>query len=336
MGQFFNQPIENDHKQNINYSHLSNDELFNQFKTEQWHQLETKEQKIALLQEVENRIAAVNGREPSTVQEITDPTLLGSYNGYTHTISIRLDDNPYENLDSVIHEAQHANHRYSSTNISGLDQKDRAIISLEHYPSENGKESFYAYYQHHHGNDLYDIYHSELDANNTAFSVLFSQRERYEDDVNYQAYLEGRNAHFESVNTKLNSMSDEKKEAILHTADYNFMHHYISKEQYQMIHANLQDENSMSSIEKTAIYHHETLSELMSQSTKENDFGNEFSDETDTTVLTDHALRNSSEMTDESFVSGNEDDFDLSDEMTTTDFTGNDKSSENDNENEID
>lgn len=45
MSRFFNKPVEHQ-QEKIDYSKLSNDELLDQFKTENWNKIDTSQQKL--------------------------------------------------------------------------------------------------------------------------------------------------------------------------------------------------------------------------------------------------------------------------------------------------
>lgn len=278
MGKFFNKVIINDNQNQKDYSQLSNEELLNQFKSENWELIQTNKEKISLLQEVENRNAILNGRSPATVKEISDPSLLGSYNAYYHTISIRLDDNPYENLDSIIHEGQHANHAYSTTNITQISKEEKMMIDIERYPSIDSSKSFYAYYQEANHQDLYNIYSSELNTNNTAFSFLKNQENRYGDDEKYKEYIRERNDHYNHVYNDLNLFSDAKKNAILETTQVNYDRGSLSQEQYQSIVQHVSHQQNVDSFEQTAKDNHFMLNDMVSE--YENNF-NEYNQYTE-------------------------------------------------------
>ena len=269
MSRFFNKPVEHQ-QEKIDYSKLSNDELLDQFKTENWNKIDTSQQKINLLQEVENRHATANGRMPAQVREINDPSLLGSYQPYTHTISIRLDNNPYENLDSVIHEGQHANQQYSHYNISSHDKN---MIRIESMSSPDEKQSFYSYYQDANGNDLYNIYSSELNSNNRALAFVTSQNNRYQSDDNYKEYIKGRNEHYNQIAYELNNHLDDKKAAIKETVQTNYDRGLVSWKYNESMQNYVDSHEHVDSYEEEAISYHESLNEVVQS--YQNDLSNE-------------------------------------------------------------
>lgn len=269
MGIFFNKPV-SDYRKQVDYSKMTNEELLNQFKNENWKNISTNKQKIDLLQEVENRHAHMYGRAPARVQETSDPSLLGSYNYGYHTISIRLDENPYENLDSIIHEGQHANHTYASTNKMGMSSMDKMMIDLEKLPSTDHSKSHYAYYQDANHQDLYNIYSSELNTNNTALSFLISQESRYGKDLLYQEYIIERNEHYNRIYADLTTLSQAKKEALLETSRANYDNRLLNENQYRSIVSHIQGSHYVDSFEQTAINHHQLLNEKIASMDQQN------------------------------------------------------------------
>lgn len=284
MGIFFNKPIVNDHRSQINYSKMTNEQLLDQFKNENWKNIPTNKQKIDLLQEVENRHAKMYGRMPARVQETLDPSLLGSYNYGYHTISIRLDNNPYENLDSIIHEGQHANQTYASTTKMGMNNMDKTMIDLEKLPSTDHSKSHYVYYQEANNQDLYNIYSSELNTNNTALSFLMNQESRYGKDPLYQEYITERNEHYNRVYVDLTNLSQAKKEALLETSRVNYENRLLTENQYRSIVSHIQNSYHVDSFEQTAIDQHQLLNEKVASMDQQNLYTEEITNESMTSL----------------------------------------------------
>ncbi|MCD7809588.1 MAG: hypothetical protein LUH02_09610 [Erysipelotrichaceae bacterium] len=263
MSSISDKPVNNEENEKIDFSKMSKDELLDQFKSENFSQLKTDEEKLDLLQEVENRNAQLNGREPATVVQTNDPSLLGGYSASGHTIYININDNSYENLDSIIHEGEHANNAYSTTNASHISVDDKNLISLEHYQSVDPSQSHYGYYQQANNQDLYNIYSSELNSNNRAFTTLANEADRYGTDPNYVAYLQGRNDHYNTVADELSTMSNDKKAAYLETAKVNYERGLLTQAQYNSIEKSISSKEYTDSFEKTALDNHNLLNNMV-------------------------------------------------------------------------
>ena len=94
-------------KETKDYSNYSNHQLFNQFKSIHWKN-KTNDEKIAILQEIENREAEEHNRPPAKVNQCYSGNL-GGYRYRTNIIEVKLVNNQFEVLDSLFHESEHAN-----------------------------------------------------------------------------------------------------------------------------------------------------------------------------------------------------------------------------------
>ena len=71
----------------------SNESLLSNFRSDAWIKIQDKDKRIALLQEIENRNAHEQGREPCTVEELNSmKTEYGVYSGSRRTISVNIND----------------------------------------------------------------------------------------------------------------------------------------------------------------------------------------------------------------------------------------------------
>ncbi len=166
---------------------------YQQFSPENWSSL-TDQEKLGLLQELGNSYAeSVNIYNPPTFVSETDPTLYGGYNYGTNVVSVNLDlcDNPYEAMDTVIHEENHALQGQAVDLNSQYSNGERALIKAQIGP---------AYYS---SGDGYNVQNIEMDSNNVAAEFVISHSEGMQDTPEYQEYIDGRLEHFSEVNETL-------------------------------------------------------------------------------------------------------------------------------------
>ena len=166
---------------------------YQQFAPENWSSL-TDQEKLGLLQELGNSYAeSVNIYNPPTFVSETDPTLYGGYNYGTNVVSVNLDlcDNPYEAMDTVIHEENHALQGQAVDLNSQYSNGERALIKAQIGP---------AYYS---SGDGYNVQNIEMDSNNVAAEFVISHSEGMQDTPEYQEYIDGRLEHFSEVNETL-------------------------------------------------------------------------------------------------------------------------------------
>lgn len=160
-------------KDTKDYSDYSNHQLFNQFKSIHWKN-KTNDEKIAILQEIENREAEEHNRPPAKVIQCHSNNL-GRYRYRTNIIEVKLVNNQFEVLDSLFHESEHANQYRAPINKVSFSENDRKLMKIEDMTSSNGKDSHYVKYE----DDLYDLMTSEIDANNAAFEKISSLKKEY-------------------------------------------------------------------------------------------------------------------------------------------------------------
>ena len=141
---------------------------YQQFAPENWSSL-TEQEKLGLLQELGNSYAeSVNIYNPPTFVSETDPALYGGYNYGTNVVSVNLDlcDNPYEAMDTVIHEEKHAIHGQAVDLNSQYSNGERALIKAQIGP---------AYYS---SGDGYNVQNIEMDSNNVAAEFVIRDARR--------------------------------------------------------------------------------------------------------------------------------------------------------------
>ncbi|MGN8859016.1 hypothetical protein, partial [Catenibacterium mitsuokai] len=214
-------------KDTKDYSDYSNHQLFNQFKSIHWKN-KTDDEKIAILQEIENREAEEHNRPPAKVIQIYS-NKLGGYSYGTNIIEVKLVNNQFEVLDSLFHESEHANQYRAPINEVSFSENDRKLMKIEDMTSSNGKDSHYVKYE----DDLYDLMTSEIDANNAAFEKVSSLKKEYINEKKFKEYLAGRKAYFNKVENDSNLKSSMKKDALLDTIYSAFVRKEISEKEYQ-------------------------------------------------------------------------------------------------------
>lgn len=216
-----------DAREDVNYSEKTQDELLNTFKSDEWCQL-SEENRVAVIQEIENRNALEQGREPATIVSMSSEGVYGSYNGTSNCIQINVSDfSSYETLDTYVHESNHAYQAYCIENGIGYDDNVRSMMQAEMARDEKGNLYNYA-----DTSPLYDMQCDELDSNNKAANFLLAERDRYQGDSEYCAYIQERAEHFEMVNSSLQE-NVQLRDAMQHNQVYNaYARGDISEEQY--------------------------------------------------------------------------------------------------------
>ena len=182
------------------------------FTSENWEKMDDDE-KIESMQQLSDEYSAEIGlSNPPTVV----PETGNNYGGYVESsnqVKVNLEkcSNPYEAVDTVIHEDTHA---YQAEAInsellsdSRYSDADLAVLKSQNY-------SAYA-------NDGlgYDVQSLEMDANSTAFQYVSEHCSYMKDDPAYFQYLSDRDQHFQYVNSSLSDKVDEVN--ALETAQVN-------------------------------------------------------------------------------------------------------------------
>ena len=214
-------------KDTKDYSDYSNHQLFNQFKSIHWKN-KTDDEKIAILQEIENREAEEHNRPPAKVVQIYS-NKLGGYSYGTNIIEVKLVNNQFEVLDSLFHESEHANQYRAPISEVSFSENDRKLMKIEDMTSADGVKSHYKKYE----SQLYDLMTSEIDANNAAFEKVSSLKNEYIDEKNYKKYLNGRKLYFNKVENESNLKSSMKRDALLDTIYSAYVRKELSEKEYQ-------------------------------------------------------------------------------------------------------
>ena len=214
-------------KDTKDYSDYSNHQLFNQFKSIHWKN-KTNDEKIAILQEIENREAEEHNRPPAKVVQCHSNNL-GGYSNRTNIIEVKLVNNQFEVLDSLFHESEHANQYRAPINKVSFSENDRKLMKIEDMTSADGVKSHYKKYE----SQLYDLMTSEIDANNAAFEKVSSLKKEYIDEKKYKEYLTGRKLYFNEVENQSNLKYSLKRDALLDTIYGAYVRNEISEKEYQ-------------------------------------------------------------------------------------------------------
>lgn len=234
------------------YSRYSAEDLCSQFKSENWKLL-SDEEKIALFQEIENREAVAHNREPAKVIQAFGGNL-GGYNNITHVIKIRLTDNQFEDLDTIFHEGEHANQSRSSNKDVNFSENDKKLIMLEDTISSDGRNDHYHYYT-----SLYSVMTSELDANNVALQKVLSFKEEFKDEEKYLAYLSSRQKEYEELAADIENKREEKKKALLETAECAYIRRELTEKEFEKIKDNIINNFNYDSCEARTVEINEVL-----------------------------------------------------------------------------
>ena len=182
------------------YSKFSNDQLLDSFKSDNWSQMKEND-RVGVIQELENRTAAEQGREPAVVVSASRVTSYGSFNSTTNQMNINVSNfSSYETLDTFAHESNHAYQTYCVNNGIGYDEYTRNMIGVETARDQNGNLYNYA-----RTSPQYDMQCNELDSNNKAASFVIGEKDRYSSDPVYKDYVAERDSHFKDVNTALDN-----------------------------------------------------------------------------------------------------------------------------------
>lgn len=178
-------------------------DLLKQFRNENFSKLVT-EQKIVLLQELEKREAKIQGRDPSPIILETQDRY-GAYYPDENVISIDIEQNPYEILDTYYHESRHAQQYYAAKNGKGLDED--TFLTM--------KADIYGDYEE----SNYDLSSKEIDANVVASKRIIEKSNLFEDDYKYYHYLEKRTQHYEHVINENNKNPQLRKMELMTKAN---------------------------------------------------------------------------------------------------------------------
>ena len=180
--------------ENPSYWTYSNDELLNCF-SNGWADLKNP-QREALLQEVSARYASAHGVSipPVTLDETMPRNILGGYGSGKIDLNPAGLNNPYEALDTVIHETNHHIQNQNAASHTGSTEDRLALFTCEGaaggYGKGEGSEDEETYY---------NLQALEADSNNAGFACLAENFDRFQSDPKYLEYLQGREEHFKTM-----------------------------------------------------------------------------------------------------------------------------------------
>lgn len=205
------------------YSQYSDQHLFEQFRSENWN-LKTDEDKIAVLQELENREATLHSRPASEVVQAYGSNY-GGYSSSACRINIRLTDNQFEDIDTLFHESEHANQSRSPNSSVSFSENDKKLMEIEDMISFDGGSSHYNKYKP----LLYEVMTSELDANNVAIEKVSALKNEYKDEEKYIEYLASKQDYYNVLADAINTKSSEKKSALINTVECAYNRNELSE-----------------------------------------------------------------------------------------------------------
>lgn len=188
MGQKYKVSFGNNNSNNP-YLGKSKDELLDMYTPEVWDQLDNSE-KLNLLAATGEVYSAEHGIDnPPVFEEETDATLCGGYTGCTNTVSVNLEvcDNPYEALDTVAHEVNHAYQKQSIEKGNGTySEKERALMKAERAAYRSWGPA-------------YDRQSLEQDSNNAGAKYVLESKDKFKSKAAFQDYLRSREEYFSQV-----------------------------------------------------------------------------------------------------------------------------------------
>ena len=237
------------------YSKFSNDQLLDSFKSDNWSQMKEND-RVGVIQELENRTAAEQGREPAVVVSSSRVTSYGSYNSTTNQMNINVSNfSSYETLDTFAHESNHAYQTYCVNNGIGYDEYTRNMMGVETARDQNGNLYNYA-----RTSPQYDMQCNELDSNNKAASFVMGEKDRYSSDPAYKDYIAERDSHFKDVNTALDN-NQAMRTSMQNDQTYtSYVRGDITEETYNSLSESINDPNH---VDPTVVESH-TIGESLS------------------------------------------------------------------------
>lgn len=237
------------------YSKFSNNQLLDSFKSDNWSQMKEND-RVGVIQELENRTAAEQGREPAEVVSSSRVTSYGSYNSTINQMNINVSNfSSYETLDTFAHESNHAYQTYCVNNGIGYDEYTRNMMGVETARDQNANLYNYA-----RTSPQYDMQCNELDSNNKAASFVMGEKDRYSSDPAYKDYIAERDSHFKDVNTALDN-NQAMRTSMQNDQTYTpYVRGDITEETYNSLSESINDPNH---VDPTVVESH-TIGESLS------------------------------------------------------------------------
>ena len=229
-------------------SQQSNEELLSNFRSENWSKLD-ENQRIAIAQEVENRNALSQNREPCKVQAMNNTSCYGSYSSQSNTIKVDVNDyvenqhgqkissnSSYQVLDTIYHEGEHAHQDNCVKNSieppQGLPKETRDMCELENYRvtkeninsgnvrNANGDRLNAGEFYNYDKTVKYENCTCEVDSNTAATKKVLENKELYRGDPEYDKYLADRQDAMEKYSaTNMDEVRAEQSAAVNESFD---------------------------------------------------------------------------------------------------------------------
>lgn len=258
----------------INFSCYSNNQLIDQFNSNNWNSL-SADNRIGLIQEMENRTALEQGREPAMVVSSDRPGSYGSYNSLSNQMSINVNSfSSYETLDSFYHESNHAFEAFCIEHGIGYDKHTLDMMAVENSRDQNG--NLYNYAQQ---SPFYDMQCNELDSNNKAAQSMMAHSDSFKSDPAFYSYIAERSSHFTAVNDALDNCSEMRTSLQNDQVYTSYVRGDIDQEQYESLRDNINDETF---VDQTVQASHDIGAQI-------NDLFNELSNEYGNEVTSDNS-----------------------------------------------
>lgn len=201
------------------YASYSDEQLARCFLPENWTAKSCdNDHRQALLQEASNRFAAAHGLPPTRVRLNSNlaEADMGAYSPSSRSIELNPNpkylDNPFEALDSVVHETQHYVDDMNVRRGTGDTPENLAVYACEQSSAGYGDPPDSKAERNAAWQDAYNYYQMqslEAHANNAGFAAVASHHELFKNCPEYSDYLARRDRYFS--NLKDNLAADPEK-----------------------------------------------------------------------------------------------------------------------------
>lgn len=201
------------------YASYSDEQLARCFLPENWTAKSCdNDHRQALLQEASNRFAAAHGLPPTRVRLNSNlaEADMGAYSPSSRSIELNPNpkylDNPFEALDSVVHETQHYVDDMNVRRRTGDTPENLAVYACEQSSAGYGDPPDSKAERNAAWQDAYNYYQMqslEAHANNAGFAAVASHHELFKNCPEYSDYLARRDRYFS--NLKDNLAADPEK-----------------------------------------------------------------------------------------------------------------------------
>lgn len=223
------------------FSTYSEEDLLEQYKNKVWKELDSQS-RLDLMHETIATYCKKNGiKSVPNILEERSSSLYGSYSAYSNTVYINLElcNNPYEALDTIIHETNHAYQEQCIKENTGYTQEERALLK-----AENGE----AYQKE---GLAYERQSLETDSNNAGIKILLSEQARYEKDPLFAEYMSKRVQYFGKIAADYTQNTEASRNSERLQLKKAYEECEISAEEYQYAANYLQD--SKDNIKKESV-----------------------------------------------------------------------------------